>query len=709
MATTKADLAQIKLSDVKSLSSSVVEKLESMSINTALDLLELYPRRYLDRTKQLKISELVPGEEATFYGVVEAISSRRTKNRKSLVQAVVADGQARIKISFFNQAWRAKQLKVSTEAAFFGKVNDYKGNIGLINPLVDIIREGSGSQRTGVFLPLYPQSPKENLSTSDISKAIIEVLKLVEDLAEILNKEILDELKLIPRAQAYRFIHTPENDDEARKGARRLRFDEFLMLQMIMVSKYLLYENSVTSLTLPKNEIEQKFINSLPFELTNSQKTAIKTIDEEMSSNHPMHRLLQGDVGSGKTVVALAGVARAASNDAQSIFLSPTEVLANQHFESAKKLFKGIEKVSTNNLFSKRDFAVEILTSSTSAKKRNEIIAKLESGEIDLLISTHAVLYHDINFHNLGLVIVDEQHRFGVDQRSALIENREVRPHLIAMSATPIPRTAAMLYFGDLKNTIMKDMPKDRLEIKTKIARTKKQRESAYKKVRSEIENGRQAYVVCALVNESDKIEAASAVEHIERLKSDELSGINIGLVHGQMSSQEKDAVMSQFKNGEIKVLVSTTVIEVGIDVPNASVMVVEDADRFGLSQLHQLRGRVGRGQYQSYCFLLSEKSSNEVQNRLGAMEKTSDGFELSEIDLELRGAGHILGGIQSGVGDLKLGKLPRDAKYVEYAKDVATRILKNDPQMASIENKTIAIELKLNEDFQSYEYIFKS
>lgn len=709
MAYTRADLAAINLKSVKGIKPAVLERCIAAGITSVDDLISHYPRRYLDRTRQVSIGELFPGEEATIYATVEAISSRRMKNRKTMVEAVISDSTSRVKITFFNQPWRVKQLKVGTQAAFFGKMDEYRGNPQIVNPVVDIIREDEESDKTGVIVPIYPQSGKAELSTWNVRKAIAEVIDLTDELGETLEEDVLEELKLVSRSQAYKNIHQPLSEEDARQGARRLRFDEFLMLQMVLVGRYLQNEKVLIAQSFGEDFLEKSFISNLPFELTGSQADAISQIDEDMASPHPMHRLLQGDVGSGKTVVAFAAALRAVSSGAQAIVMAPTEVLANQHYASAKKLFDGLEVKDDSNLFAARPVNVELLTNSTTTKDRERIESMVENGECDIVISTHAVLYNDWKFSNLGLVVVDEQHRFGVEQRSALLNRSETTPHMIVMSATPIPRTAAMLFFGDLKNTIMKDMPKGRKPVVTKWAKTPASVNKAYKRIRDEVAAGRQAYVVCALVNESDKVEATSAVDHIEKLRADELKGLEVGLVHGQMSSSEKDEVMAKFVSGDVKVLVSTTVIEVGVDVSNATVMVIEDADRFGLSQLHQLRGRVGRGADESYCFLLSEKDTPEAVRRLEAMESTTDGFELAEIDLELRGAGHILGGAQSGIGDLRLGRLPRDAKYVEHAYDVAMKKLTEDPTMTSSENETLAKELAHFMADNDIDFLFKS
>ena len=705
----RSDLSEMRLSAIKKLKPALIEKCQAAGIETVDDLISHYPRRYLDRTRQVSIGELFPGEEATIYATVEAISSRRMKNYKVMVEGIISDGTSRVKITFFNQPWRVKQLKVGTQAAFFGKMDEYRGNPQIVNPVVDIIREDEESDRTGVIIPIYPQSGKADLSTWNVRTAMKEVLKFSDDLGEILEPEVMDELKLVPRPSAYRKIHQPESEEDARQGARRLRFDEFLMLQMVLVGRYLQNETVLVSQCFSEDFLEKSFLANLPFDLTNSQSDAIAEIDSDMSSSHPMHRLLQGDVGSGKTVVAFAASMRAVGSGAQVIIMAPTEVLAKQHFSNATKMFSKLEVKDESNLFAARPVTVELLTNSTSAKDRERIALSVENGNCDVVISTHAMLYNDWKFSNLGLVVVDEQHRFGVEQRSALLSRSKTTPHMIVMSATPIPRTAAMLYFGDLKNTIMKDMPKGRKPVVTKWAKTQKQADSAYERVRTEVQAGRQAYVVCALVNESDKVEATNAIEHAEKLRANQLKGLNVGLIHGQMNSVDKENVMEKFVNGDIQVLVSTTVIEVGVDVSNATVMVIEDADRFGLSQLHQLRGRVGRGAQNSYCFLISTKETPEALRRLDAMEKTNDGFELAEIDLELRGAGHILGGVQSGQCDLNLGRLPRDSKYVEHAYEVAMKKLTNDPTMSSPENAILAKELGSFLDENEIDFLFKS
>jgi ATP-dependent DNA helicase RecG len=709
MGYSRSDLSSIRLASIKGLSASFVEKAAMVDIETVDDLLNYYPRRYIDRTRQVELGELFPGEEATFYATVEAISSRRTRNRKALVEAVVSDGNSRVKVTFFNQAWRVKQLKVGTQAAFFGKLDEYRGNPQIVNPVVDVIREGAEADRTSGIIPIYSQSGKAELSTWNVRTAMDHVIAYAEQLDDILDDDTKEELKLFSRGGAYKKIHQPEDNDDMHHSARRLRFDEFLMLQMVLVGRFLQSEKVLLSNGCLNNSLEEQLLQALPFSLTKGQQSAIAEIDEDMTSTHPMHRLLQGDVGSGKTVVALAAAMRAVGSGAQVVIMAPTEVLAQQHLRSARILLAQLEVEDDTNLFANRPVSIELLTNTTSAKDRERIESAVKDGSCDVLISTHAVLYNDWPFNNLGLIVVDEQHRFGVEQRSALLTRSEKTPHMLVMSATPIPRTAAMLYFGDLKSTIMKDMPEGRKPVDTSWARSELEVFGAYERVRMEITAGHQAYVVCPLVSESDKVEAKSVMEHVEHLRENELKDLRVGVIHGQMKSAEKDVVMGDFISGDLDVLVSTTVIEVGVDVPNATVMVIEDADRFGLSQLHQLRGRVGRGGEQAFCFLCSYKQTPDVIRRLEAMESTTDGFELAEIDLELRGAGHVLGQVQSGSGDLKLGRLPRDAKYIEFARDVAMKKLTEDPQMMLPENKVLAAEMRTFLDENDIDFLFKS
>ena len=688
-----------------------VGKCALIGIYSVQDLLGHYPRKYLDRTNQVSIAACIPGEETTVYGVVEKISSRYTKNRKVMVEGVIFDGEARLKITFFNQPWRVKQLNVGTQGAFFGKVDDFRGQLQIVNPVVDIIKDGAFDEgdKTSGIIPIYPASGKAELSTWMVRRSIEKILKYSDELFEVLDSDTLKKLKLVTRAKAFRFIHAPATQDEARQGARRLRFDEFFMLQMVLVGKYRHVETKISAFALEDDSMEKEFISALPFELTGDQQKAIREIDEDMKKDHPMHRLLQGDVGSGKTAVAFAASARALSNKSQVIIMAPTEVLAKQHFENAKQAFSTISIVDDSNLFSTRSPNIEILSTNVGVKDRARIEKLIEDGELDIIIGTHALLYQDYKYKKLGLVVVDEQHRFGVDQRSKLISKSEIAPHLLVMSATPIPRTAAMLFFGDLKNTVIKEMPKGRKKIKTNWANTQAKVDKAYKKVRDEVEKGAQAYVVCPLVDVSAKIEAASAIEKFEDLKVGELKGLNVGLIHGQMKGTEKSQVMSEFVSGKTDVLVSTTVIEVGVDVANASVMVIEDAQRFGLSQLHQLRGRVGRGSRESFCFLCSSNFTDKGEARLDAMETVDDGFELAEIDLELRGAGQLLGASQSGIGDLKLGVLPRDVKYIDFAREVAEAIYDKDDQLIESQNEILKKELLSFLEQNEIDFLFKS
>jgi ATP-dependent DNA helicase RecG len=450
-----------------------------------------------------------------------------------------------------------------------------------------------------------------------------------------------------------------------------------------------------------------RFHAGLPFPLTGAQQRAIAEIAKDLAGPHPMHRLLQGDVGSGKTVVAVTALLVAVQGGHPGALMAPTEVLAEQHFLSVKQMLDGLVVADDGaSLFDERPLRVELLTNRTTASERTKLLAGLAAGEVDILLGTHALLTDVVEFQSLGVIVIDEQHRFGVEQRAAL-RGKGDDPDVLVMTATPIPRTAAMTVYGDLDMTVLDELPPGRTPIETTWARGPLEESAAWTKVRTEVEAGHQAYVVCPLIDESEKIEARSAEEEFERLQADELSGLRLGVLHGRVPSKEKEATMRAFRDGELDVLVATTVIEVGVDVPNATVMVIEDADRFGIAQLHQLRGRVGRGAAVSYCYLLGEGSTPDGEARLSALERTSDGFELAEVDLELRGEGTILGTRQKGRSDLKLASLRRDKDLVRLARDTAFEITESDPMLK--QHSLLAEEVRDLLEPDEAEFLFKS
>jgi ATP-dependent DNA helicase RecG len=693
------------VTELRGVAGKLADRLEMLGIGTVLDLLEHYPRRYIDRTKKADISELKVGDEATVFAEVVSATSRTTRNRRRLVEVTVFDGSSRLSITFFNQPWREKQLTPGTEAAFFGKLEVFQGRRKMTNPVVDVV--GQMGEKTGVIVPIYPQSGKADISTWQLQRLVAEALRRVPEFGDPLSADLRAELDVTDRTNAYNGIHRPQSEADHRVAARRLIFDEFLRMQVGLVARKRAYEHDRNGI---QHDIDGALVPAfharLPFALTNAQQHAIAEIGRDMASPRPMHRLLQGDVGSGKTVVAVSALLMAVQGGWQGALMAPTEVLAEQHHLGIVALLEGLAVPSEASLLSERPVRVELLTNRTGAADRRRIAEGLLSGEVDILIGTHALLYEGVEFGSLGLAVIDEQHRFGVEQR-ALLRGKGEEPDVLVMTATPIPRTAAMLVYGDLDKSELREMPPGRTPIRTEVLGPEPlERMMAYDRVREEVAAGRQAYVVCPLVEGSEKIEAKAATEEFERLQAEELAGLRLGLLHGQMPSRDKEAIMTSFRQHETDVLVATTVIEVGVDVPNATVMIVEDADRFGLSQLHQLRGRVGRGGGESWCFLLADPGTPEGTARMAAMAESTDGFLLAERDLEIRGAGEVFGERQSGFSDLKLGRIPRDEPIVMEARRAAEQILEADPRLERNRQLAEEVEDLLGDDV---EFLFKS
>ncbi|MGZ4755749.1 MAG: ATP-dependent DNA helicase RecG [Acidimicrobiia bacterium] len=703
------ELDATPLGDVEGIAPKLLERLALMtpSIESVLDLLQHYPRRYHDRTRKAEIAELVQGEEATIVAEVKRVSSRPTRQRKKMVEAVVEDDTGLLNLVFFNQPWRERQLAVGTEVALYGKLDIFRGKRQLANPIVDVLGR-AGEAKTGVIMPIYPQSGKADVSTWEIQRAVAAALDHAGALADPLSDDLRAELKQLPeRTWSYRHVHQPEVARDWREAQRRLRFDEFLRIQLPLVLRKRAIEAERGGIEHQVDgELLTRFLDALPYELTADQHHALDVIRGDLASPVPMHRLLQGEVGSGKTVVAVAALLIAVQGGYQGALMAPTEVLAEQLAAVTRDLLDGLTLPSPASLLEERPVGVALLTNRTPAAERRRIAAGLDAGDVDIVVGTHALLYGDAPFTRLGLVVIDEQHRFGVEQR-AVLKGLGNEPDVLVMTATPIPRTAAMLVYGDLDQTELREMPKGRNPVSTLvIGPGPDERAAAYERLRAEVGDGHQAYVVCPLVEGSPKIEAKAATEEVERLGAEELAGLRVGLLHGQMPAADKEAAMAAFRAGEIDVLVATTVIEVGVDVPNATVMIVEDADRFGLSQLHQLRGRVGRGGGSAWCYLFADPSTPDGEARMAAMAESTDGFLLAERDLEIRGSGQVLGERQAGVGDLKLGRLPRDIPYVLKAREVAERILDEDPGLTSHRELAEEVEDLLGD---SVEFLFKS
>ncbi len=735
-----------------------------MGIETVLDLLMHYPRRYIDRRHQSEIAALCEDEEAMVTATVQRASARRLKGGRTMVQVVVGDATARLTIVFFNQPWRVHQLAVGSEVVVFGRTESYRGGRQMTNPVVDLVGD-----QTGRIVPVYPQSGKAKIGSSELASYVHEALERTGRLAEVLPERFIDELDLAGRTEAFRGIHAPQSFEERDAARRRLAFDELLRLQLLLVMKKRAAATQtpgiahVVAAESGQASLVEGFLKHLPFQLTAAQERAIGEVAADLAASHPMHRLLQGDVGAGKTVVALATLLYGVQGGHQGALMVPTEVLAEQHFLAARGFLEGLEVPDGSRLGGSRPLGLALLTSRTAPSERTRIQAELLDGSLDLVVGTHALLTDTIRFCSLGVVVIDEQHRFGVEQRAALREKGPAaggeepgsrHPDVLVMTATPIPRTAAMTVYGDLDQTVLDELPVGRTPVATAWLNGPEQYPVAWERMRKEISAGRQAYVICPLVGggqpedeEPEVLEAPegefdydlddedggqarvlisrlplagldlgteaapkpvpkSAVEEFARLSAGELAGLEVGLLHGQLPSKQKEATMAAFRRGELQVLVATTVIEVGVDVANASVMVIEDADRFGIAQLHQLRGRVGRGTDKSWCYLLAELVTPGADKRLRSLEASSDGFELAEVDLELRGEGTVLGSRQKGRSDLRLASLRRDKALVRAARKVAEEIVDTDPELVA--HPLLAEELHLFVDEESEEFVLK-
>jgi ATP-dependent DNA helicase RecG len=701
-----SQLAATPVTVLKGVGPERARALERLEVTNVLDVLTYYPRRYLDRTREAKIADLRVGEEATVLVEVKSTTGRHTRGGKALVTCDVTDGTAHIRLTFFNQSWRERQLRPGMQVLVFGKLEVYQGRKQMTNPVVDLVGD-----RTGKLIPVYPQSDKARVYTWDIARWIDEVLERAGEFEEPVPHAVLDRFDFVDRSAAFHGIHHPETMREQEEARRRLVFDELLRLQLALVlRKRALERRSAGIVHDVGGELVRRFDAGLPFELTGAQRRVIEEIERDLARSHPMHRLLQGDVGSGKTVVALSALLVSVEGGHQGAFMAPTEVLAEQHALTLRALLEDFT-MPADNLLGERPLQVDLLTGRTTPTERKRMLGRVESGETDILIGTHALIEEGVDFHSLGVVVVDEQHRFGVEQRAALREKGagSVVPDVLVMTATPIPRTAAMTVYGDLDVSVLDEMPPERMTITTTWEKVSPgdltlSELAVWAKVRDEIAEGRQAYVVCPLIEESEKLEVRSAEETYDELSRAELADLRLALLHGRMTSGEKEKTMALFRSGAIDVLVSTTVIEVGVDVPNATLMVVLDADRFGIAQLHQLRGRVGRGPgLASWCVLVGAGATPEAEERLAAVVRTQDGFELAEIDLDIRGEGTIMGERQKGRSDLKLASLRRDREWVARARDVATELVDDDPGLSDHPHLLAEVEAFLDDEDREY------
>ncbi|PKQ46540.1 ATP-dependent DNA helicase RecG [Confluentibacter flavum] len=666
-----------------------------LGIHTYQDLINLFPNRYIDRTQYYKINHLQRNNaDVQVIGKITEFKEVAQQQGKRLV-ATFQDGTGSMELVWFRgQKWIRESIKLNTPYVIFGKTNWFNGKFSMPHPEMELLEDHEKNLRSAMQ-PVYPST--EKLSNKGITNRVIS--KIMQQLfletngrfKETLSENILSELKLINKSEALFNVHFPKNQELLARAQYRLKFEELFYIQLQLILKNLIHKSKIKGFPFEKvgTYFNAFFNNHLPFELTNAQKRVLKEIRHDLGSNAQMNRLLQGDVGSGKTIVALMSMLIALDNGFQACLMAPTEILSVQHYNGLVELCN------------KLNISIKLLTGSTKTSERKEIHHMLENGELDILIGTHALLENKVKFRNLGLAIIDEQHRFGVEQRSKLwhksLPSGEVGgasfipPHVLIMTATPIPRTLAMSVYGDLDISIIDELPPGRKSIKT-VHRYDKNRLNVFKFIRDEIAKGRQIYIVYPLIQESETMDYKDLMDGYASIERDfPKPNYQISIVHGKMKPADKDYEMQRFIKGETNIMVATTVIEVGVNVPNASVMIIESAERFGLSQLHQLRGRVGRGAEQSYCILMtSHKLSNDSKTRLETMVRTSDGFEIAEVDLRLRGPGDIMGTQQSGVLNLKIADIIKDKDILQNARFYAKKVLNTDPSLSTSKNKVI-------------------
>ena len=649
---------------IKGLGKANVSKLNKLNVRTLYDLLYFFPRAYEDRSNSKNISEVLPDEFVVLKGKILKASNNYIKGGRYMYRAWLGDDTGVIELTWFNNRFVQKNIKIGDEMIVYGKAK--KGmRMQIVNPEYKNVSVASllpGNQ----ILPIY--SSTSSLKQGDLRKIIHEaILNFGYLLEENLPDELMKKEGLLPRKDAVINVHFPENEQLKQKALRRFMLEEIFLLEMgILQSRFEVDKANKGLYKIENNkELVKQFIRELPYELTRAQKKVIKEIYNELVKGKILNRLIQGDVGSGKTIVSLIMLLYMVENNYQGAIMAPTEILATQHYLGIVDEF--------NNL----NVRVELLTGSVKGKKREKLLKEIEAGLVDIVIGTHALIENDIVFHSLGLIIIDEQHRFGVVQRKLLRDKGELA-NLIVMSATPIPRSLALTIYGDLDVSVIDELPAGRKQIKTKWIKDQEEKNKMYDFIKEKIREGRQVYVVSPLIEESETLNVKSAESTFEEY-SEIFKGMEIALIHGRMKNKDKQEVMEKFRKGNLNILVSTTVIEVGVNVPNASIMVIRDAQRFGLSSLHQLRGRVGRGEYRSYCFLESETNNEISEKRLEIMENTIDGFKIAEEDLKLRNSGEIFGTKQSGVSDLLLTDIIKNIKEIKYIRDFVLKYLEEN------------------------------
>ena len=703
----KMNLLQTPIEYLKGIGPSRGELLrKELQIFKYADLLHFFPNRYIDRTRYYKINELLhngigSNAEIQIIGKIIHLKTIEFGKSQKRLSATFADDTGNLELLWFQGIkWIKEALKINEVYVVFGKINEFNSKFSMVHPEMELIEEHKKSLRTALQ-PVYPSTEKlgqRGVTNKVINKAIQQLFfEIKSDFVETMPDKLLVDYKLISKQDALFNIHFPKSQELLSKAQFRLKFEELFFIQLQLITKNLIRKNKVKgqAFGLVGENFNTFYQNHLPFELTNAQKKVLKEIRNDLGSNAQMNRLLQGDVGSGKTIVALMCMLLAKDNGFQSCLMAPTEILANQHFSGLSELVKNF------------NISIKLLTGSTKTSERKIIHEALENGTLDILIGTHALLEDKVQFQNLGLAVIDEQHRFGVEQRSKLWKKNTIPPHVLVMTATPIPRTLAMSLYGDLDISVIDELPPGRKPIQT-VHRFDSNRLRVLKFIRDEISLGRQVYIVYPLIQESEKMDYKDLMEGYESIcREFPAPAFAISMVHGQMKPADKDFEMQRFVKGQTNIMVATTVIEVGVNVPNASVMIIESAERFGLSQLHQLRGRVGRGSDQSYCILMtSHKLSSDSKVRIETMCNTNDGFEIAEVDLKLRGPGDLMGKQQSGVLQLQIADLVRDRDILILARNEAIALLKSDVNLQKPEHqemRKVFLELSAKKSIWNY------